>query len=85
MYTCMCVYVCAFACMNDVVELRNAQIQSKSGGENEERWRPWTSRYTCIHHLHCISVCMIVIVTHYPFCIYVHLHVCGYRIRNTRI
>ena len=29
------------------VELQNGQIVSKSGGENEEMWRPWTPR--CVH------------------------------------
>ena len=41
-----CVCVCVF-----VVELQNAQILSKAGGENEERWRPWTSRYPTLAYV----------------------------------
>lgn len=36
---------CVATCYTvSAVELQNGQIVSKSGGENEERWRPWTPR-----------------------------------------
>lgn len=28
------------------VEVRNPQIQNKQSNEAEQRWRPWTPRYT---------------------------------------
>ena len=41
------------------VELHNCQILSKTGGEHEERWKPWTPR-CCLAG---IILCSIIIVS----------------------
>ena len=41
---CFSVLYCHTCYTVSAVELQNGQIVSKSGGENEERWRPWTPR-----------------------------------------
>ena len=44
-YIPLSVFIACLCCVCVAVELRNAQILSKSGGESEEKWKPWTSRY----------------------------------------
>ena len=61
--SCVCHTCYTVSQLNTVsaVELQNGQIVSKSGGENEERWRPWTPRcvYTFSSHDMFIFMCQL--------------------------
>lgn len=62
---------CVATCYTvSAVELQNGQIVSKSGGENEERWRPWTPRcvpsvpMTCSFSVYHIGTSYVTIFSH---------------------